>query len=55
MNREGMPNADFSSWTPCGDLAEQIVKWYTNFRTKKRKKNAWASTSEKGRLLLSQP
>eukprot|EP00397_Hematodinium_sp_SG-2012_P065516 GEMP01095515.1.p1 GENE.GEMP01095515.1~~GEMP01095515.1.p1 ORF type:complete len:137 (+),score=28.17 GEMP01095515.1:346-756(+) len=27
MNRQGMPDADFSTWTPLTDLAEQIVHW----------------------------
>lgn len=26
-NRHGMPNADFSSWTPLPELAEQIERW----------------------------
>ena len=27
MNRSGMPDADFGSWTPLEHLAEQIVSW----------------------------
>jgi hypothetical protein len=27
MNRQGMPEGDFSKWTPLQDLAEQIVRW----------------------------
>ncbi|KAG0244837.1 dihydropteridine reductase-like protein [Mortierella sp. GBAus27b] len=30
MNRSGMPGADFSSWTPCSDVADQIFKWSDN-------------------------
>jgi dihydropteridine reductase len=29
-NREGMPNADFSSWTPLKVLAEEYFKWSNN-------------------------
>ncbi|KAF8987658.1 hypothetical protein CPC16_000285 [Podila verticillata] len=29
MNRSGMPNADFSSWTPCEEVAETIHGWAT--------------------------
>ncbi|KAF9955367.1 hypothetical protein BGZ65_003429 [Modicella reniformis] len=27
MNRSGMPNADFSTWTPLSEVAETIFKW----------------------------
>ncbi|KAK3828933.1 MAG: dihydropteridine reductase-like protein [Benniella sp.] len=30
MNRSGMPNADFTSWTPCSEIAEQMYKWATD-------------------------
>ncbi|KAF8958118.1 hypothetical protein BGZ46_002038 [Entomortierella lignicola] len=30
MNRSGMPNADFTSWTPCSEVAETIYGWATN-------------------------
>ncbi|KAG0303831.1 hypothetical protein BGZ98_006234 [Dissophora globulifera] len=30
MNRSGMPGADFSSWTPCSEVAETIFGWATN-------------------------
>ncbi|KAF9955042.1 hypothetical protein BGZ70_010379 [Mortierella alpina] len=30
MNRSGMPNADFSSWTPCSEVAETLYGWATN-------------------------
>ncbi|KAG0321524.1 hypothetical protein BGZ99_003876 [Dissophora globulifera] len=30
MNRSGMPGADFSSWTPCSEVAETIFAWATN-------------------------
>eukprot|EP01129_Flabellula_baltica_P005844 TRINITY_DN2143_c1_g1_i1.p1 TRINITY_DN2143_c1_g1~~TRINITY_DN2143_c1_g1_i1.p1 ORF type:complete len:257 (-),score=78.24 TRINITY_DN2143_c1_g1_i1:39-809(-) len=26
-NREGMPGADFSSWTPTEEIAEEIIRW----------------------------
>ena len=26
-NREGMPDADFSTWTPLGDVATELVDW----------------------------
>ncbi|KAF9583756.1 hypothetical protein BGW38_008652 [Lunasporangiospora selenospora] len=29
MNRSGMPGADFSSWTPCPEVAERIHGWAT--------------------------
>ncbi|KAG0268703.1 hypothetical protein DFQ27_005943 [Actinomortierella ambigua] len=29
-NRAGMPNADFSSWTPCDEVAEKLVDWAAN-------------------------
>ncbi|ORZ20832.1 hypothetical protein BCR41DRAFT_334636 [Lobosporangium transversale] len=29
MNRSGMPNADFTSWTPCNEVAETIYSWAT--------------------------
>ena len=27
INRKGMPNADFSQWTPLQDLAERLLAW----------------------------
>ncbi|GJJ73872.1 dihydropteridine reductase [Entomortierella parvispora] len=27
MNRSGMPSADFSSWTPCSEVAETLYAW----------------------------
>ncbi|RKP03197.1 hypothetical protein CXG81DRAFT_29354 [Caulochytrium protostelioides] len=27
MNREGMPTADFASWTPPSAVADQVVRW----------------------------
>ncbi|KAF9296143.1 hypothetical protein BGZ88_000605 [Linnemannia elongata] len=29
MNRAGMPGADFSSWTPCSEVAETLYGWAT--------------------------
>jgi dihydropteridine reductase len=26
-NRDGMPDADFSSWTSCDSLADRLVQW----------------------------
>ncbi|KAF9416100.1 hypothetical protein BGZ76_004718 [Entomortierella beljakovae] len=30
MNRSGMPGADFTSWTPCSEVAETLYGWATN-------------------------
>jgi dihydropteridine reductase len=28
-NRAGMPNADFSNWTPCEEVADKLHQWTT--------------------------
>jgi len=29
-NRKGMPKADFSTWTPCDELAAKLLEWAAN-------------------------
>jgi len=33
MNRQAMPNADFSSWTPLETIAFQLFAWASNQTT----------------------
>lgn len=46
MNRSGMPNADFSTWTPLSELADQIVKWTYNVETIQNGKIYLVKTSD---------
>jgi dihydropteridine reductase len=35
MNRKGMPNADFTNWTPTEELAQKIIDWSDGHETPK--------------------